>query len=147
MKLKRKKVGDRSYDLINTATGEVIANASQTGEHGRDNYPWSWHLTGDRTFGRLQAATVRSEESLKACVGYIESEATGYGTYIRSGDVDGYSIKEGDIFRYGMYYYRALADAHGEFNAYVSVNDHRGENTEIIVRHGHTVAVYKFEGK
>ena len=147
MKLKRKKIGDRSYLLVDTVTGREIAQASQTGEHGRDNYPWEWHLLGEGISGRLNASSGRSEESLRSCVDYIEAEISNYGLYRPEKIVDGYDVLEGDLFRYGGYYYRALADAHGEFNAYISVNDHRGENTEIIVRHGDRVTVYKFEGK
>lgn len=145
MKLKRKKVGDRSYQLVDARTGTVIAIASQTGEHGRDNYPWSWHLTDDRMLGRLDASAGKSEDSLRNCVDYIESGINQYGLYKSVGRVSGYDVKDGQIFRYAGYYYRALADAHGEFNAYVSVNNHRGDNTEIVIRHEDFVTVYEFE--
>lgn len=145
MKLKRKKIGDRNYALINVSTGEYVANAAQTGEHGRDNYPWSWHLLGERIFGRLAASTGKSEDSLKNCVDWVESEATSSGIYKPAGSVSGYDVKEGQVFRYASYYYRALADAHGEFNAYIPASNHRGDTTEIIVRHGDSVTLYELE--
>lgn len=147
MKLKRKKVGDRSYDLINVSSGQAIANASQTGEHGRDNYPWSWHLLGDRIFGKLGANTGRSVESLRDAVDAVESSAREWGLYLPLNVISGYSVKEGQLFRYGGYYYRALEDAHGEFNAYVQVNNYRGENIEIIIRHGDNVIPYGWEAE
>lgn len=142
MKLKRKKIGDRSYQLVDTATGEGIALASQTGEHGRDNYPWEWHLVGDGIFGRLNASSGKSEESLRNCVDYIESEARN-GILRPVGRVSGYDIKEGQVFRYNNYYFRATQDAYGEFNAYIPANNHRGDLTEIVVAHGDTVTLYR----
>jgi hypothetical protein len=145
IQIKRKKVGDRSYHLIDVGSGMAIATASQTGERGRDNYPWEWHLFGSRIFGRLNASTGRSEESLKAAIDYIQSEGTSNGILKPVGTVSGYDIKEGQTFRYGAYYYRATKDAHGEFNAYIPAVDHRGGHTEIVVRHENTVTLYEVE--
>ena len=144
MKLKRKKIGDRQYNLVDEA-GRVIATAAQTGEHGRDNYPWEWHLLDDRIFGMLGLSTGKSEDSLKNCVDFVEANGTAYGLYKPVGPLDPYEVKEGQVFRYSYYYYRAISDAHGEFNAYIPVNDHRGENTEIVVAHGNTVTLYELE--
>jgi hypothetical protein len=80
MKLKRKKIGDRSYDLIDVATGKAVARASQTGEHGRDNYPWDWELADDISgFGDPGIRTTGHTESLKNAVDFIETAATDCG--------------------------------------------------------------------
>lgn len=79
MKLKRKKIGDRNYNLVDSKTGEVIANAVQTGEHGRDDYPWEWNMLDGRIFGKLDYTTGRSVESLKDAVDYVESGANSFG--------------------------------------------------------------------
>ncbi len=74
MKLKRKKVGDHSYDLVDTATGTAIARVSKTGEDGRDNYPWSWELADDiKGFGDPGIRTTGVTESLKNAVDFIET--------------------------------------------------------------------------
>lgn len=146
MKLKRKKIGDRNYNLVDVATGEVVGNAVQTGEHGRDNYPWDWSLNDGRIFGRLDASTGSSTDSMRAAVDYIESEASRSGFLKPAGEVSGYDIKEGQVFRImhrnGYYYYRATQDAYGEFNAYIPANDKRGDLTDVVVPHGQTVTLY-----
>jgi hypothetical protein len=43
-RLIRKKTGDRAYSIV-TTTGALVGFATMTGEYGRDNYPWDWHLT------------------------------------------------------------------------------------------------------
>ena len=89
MKLKRKKIGDRSYQLVDTKTGEVIAHAAQTGEHGRDNYPWDWYLEDGVEWAEKKypsGATIRtggSAESLKNIVDNVESTATYFGLIIK----------------------------------------------------------------
>lgn len=53
-----------------------------------------------------------------------------------------YDIKRGDKFTVGGEYYEAVADAHGEFNAYVRVwNPRRRTVGEIVLVHGTTVAI------
>ncbi len=147
MKLKRKKIGDRNYQLVDTKTGKVLATAAQTGEHGRDNYPWEWSLTDEMIFGRLDFRTGHSVESLKDAVDIVESHANGYGLYKPVGKVSGYDILEGQVFRAmhrGLnYYYRATQDAYGEFNAYIPANDSKGELTEVLIPHGETVTLYE----
>jgi len=146
MKLKRKKIGDRSYQLVDTATGKEIGTAAQTGEHGRDNYPWEWSLSDDMIFGRLDMRTGHSVESLRDAVDIIESGANTFGLLKPVGPVSPYDIKEGQVFRYmhgGRYYfYRATQDAYGEFNAYIPCNDSRGDLSEVLIPHGATVTLY-----
>lgn len=143
MKLKRKKIGDRSYQLVDASTGEVIALAAQTGEQGRDNYPWEWHLESGLIFDSLRTSTGKSEESLKNCVEYIESQANRLGILRHVGPTDPYTVKAGQFFRYGGYYYRAVGDAYGETNAYIPALNYREERSEILVRHGDTVTLYR----
>jgi hypothetical protein len=89
MKLKRKKIGDRSYLLVDTKTGEVIAHAAQTGEHGRDNYPWDWYLADGVEFAQQKypnGASIRTggaAEFLKDIVDNVESTANYYGLIIK----------------------------------------------------------------
>lgn len=85
MKIKRQKVGDRKYNLIDTEVGDVVATAVQTGERGRDNYPWEWALADDTVeFGDSGLSTGGSRESLKDIVDFIEGNANHYGlTYRR----------------------------------------------------------------
>jgi hypothetical protein len=146
MKLKRKKVGDRSYNLVDTKTGKVIAHASQTGEHGRDNYPWEWSLNDEMIFGRLDIRTGHSVESLRDAVDIIETGVNSYGLYKPFGNVSGYDIKEGQVFKAVIrnlnYYFRATQDAYGEFNAYIPANNSKGELTEVLIAHGQTVTLY-----
>ena len=147
MKIKRKKIGDRNYNLVDAKTGEVIANAVQTGEHGRDNYPWGWDLAEGLIFGNLGARTQSSASTLAECVDYVESVADGYGVLRETGEVSGYAIKEGDVFRITTngirYFYRATQDAYGEFNAYIPCNNAKGELTEVLIPHGNSVTLYK----
>lgn len=84
MKLKRVKTGDRKYNLIDVAVGDVVATAVQTGERGRDNYPWEWSLA-DQTveFGDSGLKTGGSKESLKDIVDYVEANASKYGLTYR----------------------------------------------------------------
>ncbi len=56
--------------------------------------------------------------------------------------ISAYDIKRGDKFTVGGDYYEAVADAHGEFNAYVRVwNPRRNTVGEIVLAHGTTVAL------
>jgi hypothetical protein len=147
MKLKRKKVGDRSYELVDRETGKAIATASQTGEHGRDNYPWDWSLSDEMIFGRLDMRTGHSAESLKDIVDTVEGGADQYGLLKPVARVDPYSIKEGQVFRSmtrgRFYFYRATQDAYGgELNTYIPANDHKGELTEVVLIEGDTVTLY-----
>lgn len=81
MKLKRRKVGDRSYELVDASTLELIATAVNTSTGG-DDYPWDWHLRNGLHFGGT--AHVRKEggvqATLKDVVDYIESGINQYGT-------------------------------------------------------------------
>lgn len=79
MKLKRKKIGDRQYLLIDTATGKDVAIAAQTGEHGRDNYPWDWYLVGKLDFEDPAGRPTGVADALKVCIETIESRAKQYG--------------------------------------------------------------------
>lgn len=149
MKLKRKKIGDRSYQLVDTKTGKVIGTAAQTGEHGRDNYPWEWSLSEFMIFGRLDIRTGHSVESLRDAVDIIETGVNNYGLYKPVGEVSGYDIKEGQVFKAmhrGLnYYYRATQDAYGEFNAYIPCNNAKGDLSEVLIPHGETVTLYEKE--
>jgi hypothetical protein len=146
MKIVRKKIGDRNYNLVDKKTGEVIANAVQTGEHGRDNYPWDWSLNDDMIFGKLDMRTGHSAEFLKDIVEIVESGADTYGLLKPVGEVDPYEIKEGQVFRATIrglrYYFRATQDAYGEFNAYIPANNAKGELTEVLIPHGDSVTLY-----
>jgi len=146
MKLKRKKVGDRSYELVDTVTGKVIATAAQTGEHGRDNYPWDWHLSDDMIFGKLGVRTGHSAESLKDIVSIVESGSDQYGLLKPVGQVSGYDIKEGQVFKamlHGLtYYFRATQDAYGSGSTHIAANDSKGELTEVVIEQGDTVTLY-----
>lgn len=148
MKLKRKKIGDRNYDLIDTASGSVIANAVQTGEHGRDNYPWSWDMSDDRIFGRLGISTGGSADSLKYVVDYVESLADAYGLLMPAVDIRPQSIKEGQVFRVikrGIrHFYRATQDAYytGTENVLITANDQKGELTELRLPSNEDVTLY-----
>lgn len=148
LKLKRKKTGDRVYDLVDAKTGTKIATAAQTGEHGRDNYPWERGFYDSRIFGKLDMRTTQSHESLKDIVDFIESHINSFGLLKPSGDpVSGYEICKGQHFRYAGYYYQATADPTGEFNAYVQVLNYRGDPSEIVIRHGDFVTLYDWEYK
>lgn len=142
MKLKRKKIGDRNYNLVDTATGQVIANVVMTGEYSRDDYPWDWHLTDGKIFGRLNASTGSSAESLGSVVDSVESEATSSGLLKPAGYVSPWDIKAGQVFRYQNYYFRATQDAYGEFNATIPANSYRGELTEVRVGGTDQVTLY-----
>jgi hypothetical protein len=152
MKLKRKKIGDRNYNLVDAETGEVIANAVQTGERGRDNYPWGWSMAVGLIFGKLDARSGSSASTLAECVDYVESVANGYGILREVGQVDPYEIKEGQVFRvmtHGVYYfYRATQDSYGSYDTYsrkgttIPAKDHRGELTEVLILHGDSVTLY-----
>jgi|SRR5213595_67452 len=146
MKLKRKKIGDRSYQLVDRETGKEIATAAQTGEHGRDTYPWEWSLSNDMIFGRFSVRTGHSVESLRDAVDIIESEATHSGLLKPDRKVSGYDIAKGQVFRMmnqgRNYFYRATGDAHGEFNAYIPVVDAKGGASEVLVPHGTNVLLY-----
>lgn len=146
MKLKRKKIGDRNYNLVDVATGEVVANAAQTGEHGRDNYPWDWYLLDGRIFGRLDARTQGNDDALKNSIEYIKSEASASGFLKPAGKVSPYDIKEGQVFQYDYRYYRAThatQEAYAEFTAAtIPAKDHRGNLTEVRVPYGQTVTLY-----
>jgi hypothetical protein len=152
MKLKRKKIGDRSYRLIDTATGREIATAAQTGEHGRDNYPWEWHMAGGRIFGRLSASTGRSEESLKRCVESIETEAQKSSILDQAGMVNPFDIKEHQYFRHHGQYYRATQDAYGGYNeigtcAVIPAYNYKYEQIEVYVPSTAQVMLYAEGGK
>lgn len=147
MKLKRKKIGDRNYNLVDTATGEVVANAVQTGEHGRDNYPWSWDMSDGRIFGRLDVSTGGSADSLKYVVDFVESCGESYGILTPVGEVDPFTVKEGQVFRSvtrGIrYFYRATQDAYGSTAAYIPANNAKGELVEVMLLPGDRVTLYK----
>lgn len=149
MKIKRKKIGDRSYNLINTETGTAVAHAVQTGEHGRDNYPWEWRMLDGRIFGRLDYITGRSTDSLRDAVDYVESGINSYGTLIPVGEVDAHEVTEGQVFRVMVrnvnYYFRATQDAYGDEYTCIPANNAKGELTEVVVLHGETVTLYADE--
>lgn len=52
-----------------------------------------------------------------------------------------FEIKQGDLFRYRGYTYRATANATGEFNTYVKVLDTEDRPSEIILPSGSVVLV------
>jgi hypothetical protein len=147
MKLKRKKVGDRSYQLVDTKSGKIIGTAAQTGEHGRDNYPWEWSLSDGMIFGRLDIRTGHSVESLRDAVDIIETGANNYGLYRPVGKVSGFDIKEDQVFKIMIrglnYFFRATQDAYGEFDAHIPANNSKGELTEVLAVNGDTVTLYE----
>jgi hypothetical protein len=150
MKLKRKKIGDRNYNLVEVGTGEVIANAVQTGEHGRDNYPWEWSLNTDWIFGRLDVRTGHSVESLKDAVDIVETGANNYGLFKPVGKVEPFAVREGQIFRVmtgGRYFlYRATQEPYGSgigsTAVYIPANDSKGALVEVMLLPEDTVTVY-----
>lgn len=84
MKIKRVKTGDRQYNLVDVEVGDVVATAVQTGERGRDNYPWEWSLADPTVeFGDSGMKTGGSKESLKDIVSYVEANANKYGLTYR----------------------------------------------------------------
>ncbi len=84
MKIKRKKVGDRTYELIDTEVGDVVARVSMTGRYGVDHYPWDWHLTDDTVeFGDSGMRTQGVTETLKGAIDFIEVNANRYGLTYR----------------------------------------------------------------
>lgn len=85
MKLKRKKVGDQSYELIDTEVGDVVATAVKTGVDGRDTYPWDWTLTDPSVeFGASGLPTGGSRATLKDVIDFVQSNTNRYGlTYKR----------------------------------------------------------------
>ena len=84
MKIKRVKTGDRKYNLVDVVVGDVVATAVQTGERGRDNYPWEWALADDSVeFGDSGLKTGGVMESLKNIVDYVEANASHYGLTYR----------------------------------------------------------------
>lgn len=81
LKLKRKKVGDRKYDLIDTAVGDVVATAVNTSTGG-DDYPWDWHLVDGLHFDTPEGSRVKEGgvmATLKDVVDGIEAAAKQYG--------------------------------------------------------------------
>jgi hypothetical protein len=127
---------------VDAVTGEVIANAVKTGEDGRDNYPWEWHLETGLIFNSMRTSAGKSEESLKACVEYIEAQASRLGILRYVGPIDPYTVTAGQFFRYGGDYYRADSDAYGEHNTYIPVLNYKEQRSEIVVAHGNTVSLY-----
>ncbi|MFT4471857.1 hypothetical protein ACMX2H_18300 [Arthrobacter sulfonylureivorans] len=83
MKLTRKKLDAGAYHLVDPA-GRVVARIDRTGEYGRDNYPWDWHLFGKlnwawpRKDGR-EAPVTGTAETLKDCIEIIEYRVNAYG--------------------------------------------------------------------
>jgi hypothetical protein len=124
----------------------VIATAVQTGEHGRDNYPWEWSLEGEMIFGRLNMRTGHSSESLRDIVDTVEGGTEQYGLLKPVGKVDPFEIKEGQVFRAMInglnYFFRATQDAYGENEASIPANNAKGELTEVLIPHGQTVTLY-----
>lgn len=78
MKLKRKKLKPGSYELVDTETGKVVAEAHMTGSH-LDNYPWTWYLVGTCDFGSETTASTGSTESMKSAIDLIEARAESFG--------------------------------------------------------------------
>jgi hypothetical protein len=143
MKLKRKKVGDRKYQLVDNVTGEVIATAAQTGEHGRDNYPWEWSMENGKIFAKLNAATGQSADALKTCVDYVESYANSYGILRYVKEIDPLTVKAGDVFRFHGLFYRAIDDAIKEDNVLIRVFNYKGERTWFAVQSDKEVALFQ----
>lgn len=81
LKLRRKKTGDRKYDLIDVAVGDVVATAVNTSTGG-DDYPWDWHLIDGLHFDAPEGVRVKEggvSENLKGVVDYIETAAKQHG--------------------------------------------------------------------
>lgn len=80
LKLRRKKVGPSSYELVDSVVGDVIAYAAKTGTH-LDDYPWDWYLRDGMHFGGVHGLKEGGvKDTLKAVVDYIESGINRYGT-------------------------------------------------------------------
>ena len=69
--LKRRKVGDRQYEIIDKKTGEVVASAACTGEPGRDDYPWDVVLTEDG------APSIGAQPTLTQCIDMVATHILG----------------------------------------------------------------------
>jgi phage terminase large subunit-like protein len=83
-KLVRKKIGDRSYNLV-TTNGKLVGHVAMTGEYGRDDYPWDWGLTDDlhKQLRATDAPSHRlsggSSESIRDVVDQISTLIAQYG--------------------------------------------------------------------
>jgi hypothetical protein len=147
MKIRRKKIGDRSYNLVDAGTGEIIATAAQTGEHGRDNYPWEFSLANDMIFGKLDARTGHSVETLRDAVDIVETGATQFGLLKPVGKVDPREIKEGQVLRVlsnnRNTFYRATQDSYGGYVVEIPANHSSGELTEVHVRPEDIVTLFE----
>jgi len=148
MKIRRMKAGDRSYYLVDTGTGEIIATAAQTGERGRDDYPWEWSLSNDMIFGKLSARTGHSVETLREAIDIVETGANQYGLLKPVGPVDPFDIKENQVFRVmqgGRFnYYRSTQSAYGTgWNIEIPANHSSGELTEVHLTRDQHVTLYE----
>lgn len=63
--LKRRKIGDRKYAIIDRTTGQQVGEAAMTGEYSRDDYPWE----GDSIHG-----VTGSQDSLRAVIEKIATQ-------------------------------------------------------------------------
>lgn len=146
MKLKRKKIGDRSYNLVDVETGVAIAHAAQTGEHGRDLYPWEWSMLDDRIFGKLDYNTGRSVDSLRDAVDAVESGARQHGILAPAGQIEAVTVKEGQVFKYDRYLFRATQNAYysgiGTEEVTITANNYKGELTEVKIPFEDQVIIY-----
>lgn len=68
--VKRLKVGDSNYDIVDKETGEVYGNAVRTGRPGVDNYPWDWSVDFTVVDG---SRTIGNGSTLAECVDYIKN--------------------------------------------------------------------------
>lgn len=68
-KLKRKKVGNANYDILDDS-GAVVGNAVRTGRPGVDNYPWNWSVDFKTIDG---SRTVGNGSTLAECIDYISN--------------------------------------------------------------------------
>lgn len=67
-RLKRRKVGDRKYEIILRSTGEVVAVSVMTGERGRDDYPWEVEMT------HPGAPRIGSQPTLTQCIDNVAAQ-------------------------------------------------------------------------
>jgi len=144
MKLKRKKIGDRSYNLVDVESGVAIAHTAQTGEHGRDHYPWEWSMLNDRIFGKLDYNTGRSVESLRDAVDAVESGARQHGILAPAGQIEAHTIREGQVFKWNRYLFRATQNAYfgGMEEVTITANNYKGELTEVKIPFEDQVTIY-----
>jgi len=64
----RNKIGEASYNIVETESGTVLGHTVRTGRPGVDNYPWNWSVDFKTVDG---SRTIGSADTLRAAFEYI----------------------------------------------------------------------------